>query len=144
MRQILSTYGNPSLSLSLSLFIPLEGGTCMLNVSDLVEIPKEDTYVMNTNTYAEQRDDNVSGLMFPVSPSCATTLRPACLSAPVPASSWQNFRRCCCKCVWALGRTGVAQGGACAAGVTPAEVPPRLLHFVCCKLLLLPLQVQFA
>lgn len=59
---------------------------------------KEDTYVMNTNTYAEQssaeqRGDNVSGLKFPVSPSCATTLRPAWLPL-LPPCSCSSSRSC--------------------------------------------------
>lgn len=156
MRQILSTYG------ILKLAPPAVAAARHVHVSrPRCSCPSCSKYqkghVRNEHQHVRSAggsSDNVSGLKFPDSPSCATT-QPSyvsCLPPPAsPQAAGENFRRCrccccycrcylCCKCECecvcggASGRIGVAQG-ACAAGVTPAEVPLDcciLGHSCCC------------
>lgn len=138
MRQILSTYG------ILKLAPPAVAAARHVHVSrPRCSCPSCSKYqkghVRNEHQHVRSAggsSDNVSGLKFPDSPSCATT-QPSSTS---PQAAGENFRRCRCCCEYvsvcggASGRIGVAQG-ACAAGVTPAEVPLDcciLGHSCCC------------
>lgn len=155
MRQILSTYG------ILKLAPPAVAAARHVHVSrPRCSCPSCSKYqkghVRNEHQHVRSAggsSDNVSGLKFPDSPSCATT-QPSfvsCLPPPLKllaktfavvvvavvaaaVTCVASVSVCSCVCGGASGRIGVAQG-ACAAGVTPAEVPLDcciLGHSCCC------------